>query len=204
MGPGDYVDAIYGLLSTAGVDGRFAQLNRSRMSKLQNAPVVRHLLDRINDPVVRAALDRLVLELQAKHSTVYEMLKRLDHNKDGVLNREEIRRGLADMDVRLSSTELDSVMRAFDKDGNGTIDYTEFFTALTNAGGENVGVDKLDRKQFDNGATQGSVASRESDLTAIQLTVMGASDDEPIGSPSTIHEMTRPPHEITPRTPPTF
>ena len=94
-------------------------------------PVVQKLLDRINDPVVREALDRLVIELQAKHSTVYEMLNRMDTNKDGVLSRDEICDGLAEMGVRLRTTELDSVMRAFDKDHNNMVDYLELYTVLT-------------------------------------------------------------------------
>ena len=55
----------------------------------------------------------------------------MDRNKDGILNRDEIRRGLAEMGVRLTATELDSVMRAFDKDQSGRIDYLEFYTVLT-------------------------------------------------------------------------
>ncbi len=94
-------------------------------------PVVRRLLDRMKDPAVREALDRLVGELRTKHSTVFEMLNRVDRNKDGILNRDEVRRGLAEIGVRLAPTELDSVMRAFDKDHNGKIDYLEFYTVLT-------------------------------------------------------------------------
>jgi Ca2+-binding EF-hand superfamily protein len=85
----------------------------------------------MNDPAVREALDRLVVELRTNHSTVYEMLNRMDRNKDGILSRDEIRRGLAEMGVQLTATELDSVMRAFDKDHNGKIDWFEFYTVLT-------------------------------------------------------------------------
>ena len=94
-------------------------------------PVLRRLLDRINDPTVKEALDRLVAELRTRHSTVYEMLNRMDKNKDGSLSRDEIRRGLAEMGVRLTATELDSVMRVFDWDHNGRVDYIEFHTVLT-------------------------------------------------------------------------
>jgi hypothetical protein len=94
--------------------------------------LVQQILDRISDPAVREALDRLVGELSTKHSTVYELLNRMDRNKDGVLSRDEIRRGLAGMGVRLTTWELDSVMRTFDKDRNGKVDYVEFYTVLTN------------------------------------------------------------------------
>ena len=85
----------------------------------------------INDPEVKQALDRLVVEVQARQSTVYEMLGRMDTNKDGILSRRDVGRGLTELGVRLSASELDSVMRVFDKDHSGQIDYLEFYTVLT-------------------------------------------------------------------------
>jgi hypothetical protein len=61
-------------------------------------------------------VDRLVGELRTKHSTVFEMLKRMHRNQDGKLDRDEVCRGLTEMGVRMSSAELDWVMRAFDAD----------------------------------------------------------------------------------------
>ena len=89
------------------------------------------LLDCTNDLAVREALDRLVVELRTKHSTVYELLNRLGRNRDGLLSREEMRLGIAQLVVRLSTTELDSVMRAFDEDGSGKVDYVELYTVLS-------------------------------------------------------------------------
>ncbi len=119
---------------------------------VRSSSVIGRVLDRMNDPVVREALDRLVVELQrlsqAKHSTFDEMLRRLDRNQDGMLNREEIGRGLGEMGVQLKVTELDSVMRAFDKDGNGTIDYTEFYTVLTKHHDESARDDRSLKRQI--------------------------------------------------------
>jgi Ca2+-binding EF-hand superfamily protein len=89
------------------------------------------VLDRVSDPAVREALERLVGELRTKHSSVYEMLERMDRNKDGILSLFDIHGGLAEMGVRLTATELDSVLWAFDKDQTGRIDYLEFYTVLT-------------------------------------------------------------------------
>jgi hypothetical protein len=94
-------------------------------------PVVRRMLDCMNDPAVRDALDRLVVELRAKHGAVDKMLQQMDSNKDGILDRDELCHALTEMGVQLSRTELDSVMRAFDKDRTGNIEYAEFYTVLT-------------------------------------------------------------------------
>ena len=89
-------------------------------------------IDRLNDPVTREVLDRLVEQLQSRHDSVFDMLKRLDVNGDGELDRAEIRRGLLGMRIALTSSELDSVIHAFDKSGTGTINYMEFYDVIRN------------------------------------------------------------------------
>ena len=119
------------------VDGKYTkhQLSPTRASVSAQWDMNRHLLDRMAEPVVREALDLLAAELCAKHNAVRAMLNRMDRNKDGILSRDEICCGLAEM-VQLSQPELDSAMRAFDKDRNGTIDSLEFYTVLTKHRGE--------------------------------------------------------------------
>ena len=85
----------------------------------------------LTDPVVREALQPLIGELRKQHASVYEMLKRMDRNKDGILSRDELCDGLSEMCVTLTPAQLDSVMRAFDKDGNGNVSYHEFYAVLT-------------------------------------------------------------------------
>ena len=87
-------------------------------------------IDRLNDPVTREVLDRLVEQLQSRHDSVFDMLKRLDVNGDGELDRAEIRRGLLGMRIALTSSELDSVINAFDKSGTGTINYMDFYQVI--------------------------------------------------------------------------
>ena len=94
-------------------------------------PVVQRILDRMSDPMVRRALDRLVDELSGRHSSVYEMLQRLDRNGDGLLSREEMRTGLLGMGVPLAAPELDSLMRVFDTNMSGRIDFREFYSVIT-------------------------------------------------------------------------
>ena len=45
----------------------------------------------------------------------------LDTNKDGVLSGDEIRRGLAEMGVRLTQQSLEKLLRVFDDDGDGEV-----------------------------------------------------------------------------------
>ena len=87
-------------------------------------------LDRLNDQTTREVLDRLVEQLQARHEAVFDMLKRLDVNGDGQLDKAEIRRGLLGMRIALTSSELDSVIRAFDTQGKGSINYLEFYHVI--------------------------------------------------------------------------
>ena len=88
-------------------------------------------LDRMHDPAVRMALDRLVSELSGRHSSVYEMLQRLDRNGDGLVSREELRSGLLGLGLVLGMSELDALMRVFDTNMSGRIDFREFYTVLT-------------------------------------------------------------------------
>jgi hypothetical protein len=90
---------------------------------------------------VRRALDRLVEELDSKRITMRAMLQQLDRNRDRKLNRDEISHGLAEMGVTLTATELDTVMRVFDKDHDGKVEYAEMHAALTtHAAGEPVSI----------------------------------------------------------------
>ena len=63
------------------------------------------------DEVVRAAVDSLCAELYGRREYVYELLERMDTNKTGYLSREEMKRGLDKLGLRLGATELSHVMR---------------------------------------------------------------------------------------------
>jgi Ca2+-binding EF-hand superfamily protein len=84
-------------------------------------------------PLVHAALKRLCDELSSRHQQVYQLLQTLDRNKDGRLSRPELQAGLVRMGVLLPPAELDGVMREFDKDCSGFVDYVEFYTVLMQA-----------------------------------------------------------------------
>ena len=81
-------------------------------------------------PAVRDTLDRLVKEMQTKQQGVDDLMKRLDSNKDGKLGRKELSDGLRTLGVSLLPSELDEVMKVFDKDGTGNVDYVEFYAVI--------------------------------------------------------------------------
>ena len=84
---------------------------------------MRRTLDKLHDPTVKAVLDRLVSDLHDRHEATYDMMRRLDRNGDGRLDREELRGGLRGLGVLLSESEMDSVLRTFDTNRSGRIDY---------------------------------------------------------------------------------
>ena len=59
-------------------------------------------------------------------SRVKELFGEMDRDGSGSLSREEFRRGLQRLEMRLGDEELYRVVDAFDADGDGRIDYGEF------------------------------------------------------------------------------
>ena len=49
-----------------------------------------------------------------------------DDNNDGIIDRQEMRRGLNALQMRLSDRDVDDIINHFDNDGNGRIEYAEF------------------------------------------------------------------------------
>ena len=80
--------------------------------------------------VVREALNQVVEELYARREDVLSMLQGLDRNGTGTLSRQEMQRGLMGMGIRLSPSEMSAIMRAFDRNGDGTVLWHEFCDVL--------------------------------------------------------------------------
>ena len=87
--------------------------------------------ERQGDPVAKRVVDRLMDFIKERHSTFEAMLRQLDLNGNGTLDMHEIAHGLTLLGVELSAGELSSVMGVFDNDGNGSIEYEEFYALLT-------------------------------------------------------------------------
>jgi hypothetical protein len=106
-----------------------SRLNIHDCSKHSDGTVAQGILARAA-PAVRETLDRLCKEMQTKQQGVDDLMKRLDKNKDGILARVELSDGLRSLGITLLPSELDQVMKVFDKDGSGSIDYYDFHAVI--------------------------------------------------------------------------
>lgn len=59
-----------------------------------------------------------------------ELFHEIDQNGDGILTRGEMAAALRRLGCPLSPSELDGVLRCFDADGSGSIDFGEFYQIL--------------------------------------------------------------------------
>ena len=57
---------------------------------------------------------------------LHQAFAAFDANNDGIIDRQEMRRGLNALAIRLSDRDVDDIINHFDTDGNGRIQYAEF------------------------------------------------------------------------------
>ena len=62
--------------------------------------------------------------------TLKEYFDSVDNNQTGTINTDELRRLYLTLGVRITDEELENVMEIYDKDNDGSIDFTEFILAL--------------------------------------------------------------------------
>ena len=79
--------------------------------------------------------------------SLQRLLAIMDDNGDKRLSKDELKYGLRDYGIELSTSELDAVFMYFDRDGNGFIDITEFLVGIR--GELNARRKKLIRMAFD-------------------------------------------------------
>ena len=65
-----------------------------------------------------------------KFIQVEATFKRFDKNSDGVLQKEEVKLTFEELNIPVSPADIQAIFDLFDKDKNGTIDYTEFIDVL--------------------------------------------------------------------------
>ena len=86
-----------------------------------------------------AALDKLAADLRDRHEAAYDAMRRLDRNGDGRLDRAELQRELWGLGAGLSGGEMDAVLREFDSNRDGRVDYQEFYNTMKRHGQAELG-----------------------------------------------------------------
>lgn len=86
-------------------------------------------------PLCRSALGRVRTALAARGSlngirSMAIVMRSMDNNRSGRLDREELRWGMKDFGVELSERDLDCLMDALDVNGDGQISYDELLRGL--------------------------------------------------------------------------
>lgn len=61
---------------------------------------------------------------------IARIFKAMDNNSNRLLDVDDFRWGLKDYGITISKEEADQVLKYFDRDGNGQVDFNEFLRAL--------------------------------------------------------------------------
>lgn len=96
------------------------QDEQSRMQKLNGKLDELKSKDRLNQ-----AFSALVRQMSLG-MTEEELFAKLDTDGDGEISKDELASALNALNIHLDLVEMDAVLRAFDADGSGTIDFDEF------------------------------------------------------------------------------
>jgi Ca2+-binding EF-hand superfamily protein len=83
------------------------------------------------EEAVRRVFDSLIALMAERHETILRMMRRLDRSENGVLSGTELQHGLGTLGIRLQEEETAILVRIFDRDGSGNVDYAELHKAVT-------------------------------------------------------------------------
>jgi calcium-dependent protein kinase len=62
---------------------------------------------------------------------IKKFFNEIDDSGDGVLSKEEIKKGCYLMEMHLTDKEIEVIFKVYDRDKSGTLDFNEFLEALT-------------------------------------------------------------------------
>lgn len=79
----------------------------------------------IDFPDFLSLVARTVKETDS-HEELREAFKAFDKNGDDIIDADELRKAMSNLGEQLSDAEIDEMIRAADKDGDGQVHYEEF------------------------------------------------------------------------------
>ena len=83
-----------------------------------------------NNSLSREVIADLKNKFRQHNVDLHQAFAAFDANNDGIIDRQEMRRGLQALAIRLSDRDVDDIINHFDTDGNGRIQYAEFIRQL--------------------------------------------------------------------------
>jgi Ca2+-binding EF-hand superfamily protein len=115
-------------LSKEDTDGVVRLFDKSGDGKLDYAELSRILARKRHD--VQTLLDRILHATNGIKGGLLVALEKMDQNGNGHISSHELVRGMADLNVKLSTAEGEGLVNVFDTNSDGKLDYSELSRAL--------------------------------------------------------------------------
>ena len=115
-------------LTKADADGIVRLFDKTGDGKLEYSELARSLTRKRHE--VELLLDRILHATNGTKGGLLVALEKMDQSGNGYISGKELVRGMADLNVKLSTAEGENLVKIFDTNGDGTLDYSELSRAL--------------------------------------------------------------------------
>jgi Ca2+-binding EF-hand superfamily protein len=107
----------------------------------------------------------------AQRGNLLPLFESFDTNRDGILTQDELLRGLRGVGIRLRDTQMAEIMSVIDGDGSGGIDYSEFVTAVNDAGRVRNKFAEMPRNELERACREHSLTSSGTNQALVERLV---------------------------------